>query len=119
MKVYHGTTIDNAKNIVENGWRPFSGGVGANCGNNAYLYVTTEKENALWFAAQKGGDTIIEIEVGIDELYIDPEDGVGETVEEELFFNNKNGFPSNFTLRKEVFKNRFEISDVFKNNMNI
>lgn len=103
MKVYHGTTQESADKLLENGWSPNSGGIGGNCGQTRYLYVTTEYDNALWFAEQKGGQIcVLEIEVDVDLLQVDPEDGIGETVEEEISLILKNKFPANLVISKSI-----------------
>ena len=57
--LYHGTCPDNAASLVQNGWTPRSGSQGGNMGQTRYLYLTTGREDALWFADQKGCDTVV------------------------------------------------------------
>jgi len=84
VTLYHGTTEDAADALLSGGWKPNSGTMGGNCGNPSLLYLTTEPENALWFAQEKGGNTVLAVQVPFDSLIVDPEDGSEETVEEEL-----------------------------------
>lgn len=110
MILYHGTTKENAKKLLENGWTPNSGQRGANGGNPKYLYVTNFPENALWFAEQAGGDIVLAIEdISIDQLKVDPEDGIGETVEEELSRSQKSKMPAYLVVVSPIQKGKIKI----------
>lgn len=50
--LYHGTTSATARSLLQRGWSPNFVSTGANCGQSRYLYLTTEYEDALWFAHQ-------------------------------------------------------------------
>jgi len=84
VTLYHGTSASSAAAMIENGWAPNSGFVGGNAGQTRYLYLTNEPENARWFANEKGEDTILKVVVPISSLIVDPEDGIEDTVSEEL-----------------------------------
>ena len=103
--LYHGTTEDSAARLLAEGWAPNSGSIGGNCGQRRYLYLTNGAENALWFAEQKGGDVVLEVRVPADTLRIDPEDGIKDTVEEEL--NLSHGLPGNVVLTKRLDASAF------------
>lgn len=102
ITLYHGTTQESASALINEGWKPNSGSMGGNGGNPRLLYLTTEPENALWFAEQKGGASVLEVRVQLDDLVVDPEDGVGETVEEEFEIARRNGTPANFACRRAL-----------------
>jgi len=106
--LYHGTCPENARQIIENGWKPHSGSKGSNMGQTRYLYLTTDPEDARWFANEKGCDTILMVlKVPLDFLIVDPEDGIGDTVEDEI--NNKHGLPGKLALTKALSKDHFRI----------
>lgn len=107
--LYHGTCQDSAENMVKNGWSPNSHGVGGNDGNPSFLYVTNEYDNAMWFAEEKGCNTVIELkEIPIDSMGVDPEDGIGSDVEEEVAL--RGNFPSYFIIKKKIPKDNIRIS---------
>ena len=106
ITLYHGTTEERAKVLLTNGWEPNSSRGGANCGDPQLFYLTNVKENALWFAEQNGGDVVLELkDFPISNLRVDPHDGVGETLEEEI--NNKFGLPAYLVTNKSIDKNQF------------
>jgi len=109
VTLYHGTTPEAAKNLILNGWRPNDAPVGGNCGQSRYLYLSTEREDALWFALEKGSDTVLVLEgVPVDSLVVDPEDGTYDTVEEELA--SKHGLPGKVALTVPLDASFFAIS---------
>lgn len=105
--LYHGTTAEDARQLLERGWFPRSGGgMGGNAGQTRYLYLTNTPENARWFSNEKGEDTVLVVrDVPREALAVDPEDGVGETVEEELAM--RNGLPGNVVLTKPLGPEHF------------
>lgn len=104
--LYHGCCEDSADNLVARGWSPNSWTSGGNMGDRRYLYLTTGEEDALWFANEKGCDSIVAVtNVPIDCLIVDPEDGTWDTVEEEL--SNKNGLPGKVALTKSLSAKHF------------
>jgi len=110
LTLYHGTRYENALNLINNGWQPNKGYQGANMGQSKYLYLTTEKENALWFAEENGGNTIVEINnIPLDYLLPDPEDEAGYTMNDLLERIKTTGFPANFVLFKPLNKSHFKI----------
>lgn len=58
--------------------------MGSQGGNPDLLYLTTTPENASWYAEEKEDGLVLEVTVPRAALRIDPEDGTGATVEEEL-----------------------------------
>jgi len=82
--LYHGTTEDAAEALLKGGWKPGLSVVGANQGQPRLLYLTNVPENALWFAQEKGGSTVLEVRVPLDYLIVDPEDGIGDDVADEF-----------------------------------
>ena len=99
MKIYHGTTEKSAELLLKNGWQPNQVNSGANQGDSRYLYVTTEIEDALWFSEQTGSRVILEIlNFSLDNLKVDPEDGITESIEEELEISQKNRTPAKFVI---------------------
>ncbi len=109
LTLYHGTCEGNGKNLIENGWKPTNSGYGGNMGNPNYLYLSSEPEDALWFAEEKGCNTVIKImNIPIDYLRPDPEDEAGFTMKELLDRIDTNGFPSKFILTKPLDNSHFK-----------
>jgi len=107
--LYHGTTPEGAQALLSDGWTPGSGFVGGNRGQRRYLYLTNLRENALWFAQEKGSDVVLElVDVPIANLRVDPEDGVADSVEAELA--SPRGMPGYVVLWKPVKAATFRIS---------
>jgi RNA:NAD 2''-phosphotransferase len=108
ITLYHGTTPDSAQAITKNGWSPRSAAMGGNCGQSRYLYLTTEYEDALWFAQEKGSDTVLEVrDVPLSMLEVDPEDGTYDTVEEEI--SSSLGLPGKLVLTRSLPAENFSI----------
>jgi RNA:NAD 2''-phosphotransferase len=104
--LYHGTTAENAELLLEHGWEPNKVSGGGNCGQSRYLYLSTGYEDALWFAEQKGSDIVLEVsDIPLDHLRVDPEDGVYDTVEEEM--SSPGGFPGKLVLTRPLEASRF------------
>jgi len=82
--LYHGTTEDAAASLMSGGWKPGLSVVGANQGQARLLYLTNVPENALWFAQEKGGETVLKVRVPLEYLMVDPEDGIGDNVADEF-----------------------------------
>jgi hypothetical protein len=114
--LYHGTCPDNAESLISNGWQPRSGMRGGNLGQTRYLYLTTGEENALWYAGEKGCDTLVAVvNVPLDYLDVDPEDGTYDSATEEISKSQKSGCPGNLVLKRSLSAEHFKISsqDVF------
>ena len=110
ITLYHGTCLSNGENLIQNGWKPINNSYGGNMGNPNYLYLTSEPEDALWFAEEKGCDTVVIVKnVPISFLRPDPEDEAGFSMSDLLNRMNINGLPSKFILTKELKSNHFEI----------
>ena len=116
ITLYHGTCESNIRNLIENGWKPTNGEYGSNMGNPNYLYLSSEPKDALWFAEEKGCNTVIEImNIPIDYLRPDPEDEAGFTMKELLDRMDANGFPVKFILTKPLDGSYFKIYNVQTN----
>lgn len=110
MTLYHGTSLNSATSLVNNGWQPYSGFIGGNNGQNKYLYLTNDPENARWFANEKGDDTIVEVSnIPLEYLRPDPEDEAGFTMKQLLNRIDETGFPASFVLYKELNSDHFKI----------
>jgi len=108
LTLYHGTCDANGKFIIENGWVSRNSGYGSNMGNPNYLYLSSEPEDALWFAQEKGCNMIIEVmDIPIEYLRPDPEDEAGFTMKDLYDRMNTNGMPSKFILTKPLDKSHF------------
>ncbi len=107
VTLYHGTCSENGQALCKAGWTPRAGMMGGNMGQTRYLYLSTEIEDALWFANQKGCSTVISVEVPINSLRVDPEDGISDTVEEEM--NLPHGMPGKLILTKPLGPTSFKI----------
>jgi 8-oxo-dGTP pyrophosphatase MutT (NUDIX family) len=83
LELFHGTCNQNAASLLERGWNGKSP-TGAHGGQSKYLYVTNEYDNALWFAQERGCNTVLKVKVKKSQLGVDPEDGIGPTVDDEL-----------------------------------
>ena len=107
VTLYHGTCAGNAEVLCQNGWQPGSGQQGGNMGQTRYLYLTSGIEDAEWFANEKGCTTVLAVTVPVDYLIVDPEDGVGDTVEDEL--NSPHGLPGKVALTRAVGPEAFKV----------
>jgi len=109
LTLYHGTCKENADNLVENGWKP-SNRIGSNMGQGQYLYLSSEPEDALWFAQEKGCDTVVEVkDIPIELLRPDPEDEAGFSMNDLLRRIDETGFPAKFALLQELSSHYFKI----------
>jgi hypothetical protein len=115
ITLYHGTCLGNAEQLVKDGWKPYSGTMGSNMGQSSYLYVTSEKEDALWFAEEKGCSSIVEIkDIPIVFLKFDPEDGDADLYDYSIttaINKLKNGYdsPIKFVITHELSAEKFKI----------
>ena len=83
--LYHGTSKENEKELLKNGWMPNMKRSGSQQGDPQYLYLATSPENAVWYAAKKDNDmNVLEVIVPIDYLRVDPHDGIYGNVKEEI-----------------------------------
>jgi len=107
--LYHGTTPEAADVLLQRGWHPRSGTRGANQGQPRFLYLTTIFEDALWFAEQKGSETVIEVvDVPTAKLMVDPEDGTSDSLETELALPF--GLPGKLVLTGPLSASHFRLS---------
>lgn len=107
VTVYHGTCSGNAASLCANGWVPNSGAVGGNQGQARFLYLSTGVEDAEWFANEKGCTTVLAVTVPMAYLIVDPEDGIGDTLEDEI--NNPMGLPGKVALTRPVGPEAFKV----------
>lgn len=107
LTLYHGTSLSSAKNLIKNGWEPRSNRyMGSQQGNPVYLYLTTDIEDAEWFADEKENGVVIKVEnIPLSYLKVDPEDGVGDTIDDEI--NSQHGLPGKLVLYKPLHSNHF------------
>lgn len=114
ITLYHGTCDMNAFNLIENGWHPNLVKSGSNQGNPMYLYLSSDKEDAKWFAEQKGCDVVLKvIDIPIEYLIFDPEDGDADIYDYKIsnaISKIKKGYPIpiKFALVKPLSKEHFK-----------
>ena len=114
ITLYHGTCDSNATNLIENCWRRNLVKSGSNQGNPRYLYLSSGIEDAMWFAQEKGCNTVIEVnDIPIEYLIFDPEDGDADLYDYRIsnaISKIKNGYdmPIKFALTKELDKEHFK-----------
>jgi 8-oxo-dGTP pyrophosphatase MutT (NUDIX family) len=110
MTMYHGTSASSGKNLVVNGWQPNKWNQGGNLGQMKYLYLTTDSEDARWFANEKGEDTIVKVKhIPLNYLIVDSEDGTGKSVANELESSRRLGLPAKLALTKPLPREHFSI----------
>ena len=115
ITLYHGTCEPNAQSLSQNGWKPNKVSSGSNQGQSKYLYLTSMEDDALWFAEEKGCDTILKIKnIPIDYLIFDPEDGDDDLYDykiENAISKIQNGYsiPIKLALTKSLDREHFEI----------
>jgi len=110
IDLYHGTCMDSAKLMVKNGWRPNQVLPGGNQGQPRYLYVTTFSENAEWFANERGCDTVLLLKkVPVSVLAVDPEDGIGKNVQDELDQTKELGLPAFLVVTRPLPARHFKV----------
>jgi hypothetical protein len=110
ITLYHGTSADSGNALVANGWGPNLWASGGNCGSSRYLHCTTGPEDALWFAEEKGESTLIEIrEVALAALIVDPDDGTGDNVLDELAIAARTGLPAKLALKHPLAAVHFHL----------
>lgn len=108
VTLYHGTCPESAKILLANGWSPKTVGPGSNMGQSQYLYLTTDPDDALWFAQEKGCSTVLKVDnVPVTLLKVDPEDGISDTVYDELHL--RTGLPGKVVAFKSLGKEHFSI----------
>jgi hypothetical protein len=75
--LYHGTSQNNEKSLLKNGWSPNKFPSGGQQGNPSYLYLTLTPEMACGYAADKGNDkNVLEVKLPKSYLRVDPHDGL-------------------------------------------
>lgn len=111
--LYHGTCSNNGVKLIEHGWEPKNVAYGSNMGNPNYLYLSSEPEDALWFAEEKGCNTVIQVSnIPIDYLRPDPEDEAGFTMIELLDRIDNTSSPAKFILTKPLNKSHFTLYSI-------
>jgi hypothetical protein len=111
VTLYHGTDDVSGESLIENGWEPNAWSAGGNCGQTRCLYLTSEPENALWFAEEKGFSTVLAVELAVADLIVDPEDGIGESVAEEIEIAERNGLPYNLAAVRPIPAGAFRLHE--------
>ena len=106
VRLFHGTTSENANRLLSKG-KVGRAPLGANQGRPDLLYVTTNPENATWFAQQAGGGVVLEVDVPRCQLRTDPEDGVHPTVLAELVAAERTGIPASLAVFDDLPALRF------------
>lgn len=101
VTLYHGTTPSSAESLMSNGWEPGSGYMGGQMGQTRHLYLTSFPENASWYAEEKGSTTVLAVDVNKSDLIVDPEDGVGDTLDDEWNMT-QHKMPANFALKNSL-----------------
>ncbi len=110
ITLYHGTCEANAQELVTNGFTPRDGFTGGNMGQSNLLYTSSNVEDALWFAEEKGCSTVVKIEnVPLDYIKPDPEDEAGFTMKELLDRINNTPFPAKFAIYMPLSAHHFTI----------
>lgn len=84
VTLYHGTSAENAESLLSRGFSPEGWRRGPNCGRRGHLYLTSDPENAAWYAERFDNGVVLAFEVAVEDLIVDPEDGVFDTVAEEI-----------------------------------
>lgn len=106
LVLYHGTSKESADNLLRSGWEPNKWSQGSQMGQKRFLYVTDVPENAQWYADEKDNGVVLKItNVPKEYLRVDPEDGIFDTVDEEL----NNQLPANLVITKPLSSTHFEI----------
>lgn len=108
--LYHGCCPQDAANFLKYGWRPNSPlyHENGNQGQRKFLYLTNTIENAMWFANYKGCATVVKVsDIPLSFLEVDPEDGISDTVEEELGME----LPGNVVLTHPLIASHFSLID--------
>jgi hypothetical protein len=98
--LYHGTSEESAKHLLKHGWEPNKWQKGSHQGQSKYLYLTNHHENAQWYADEKDQPAVLKIKVPKAHLKVDPEDGVHDTVEDEL--SPEREVPGNVVAHKPI-----------------
>lgn len=109
ITLFHGTCPENAKALIADGWKPNQISPGGNMGQAKYLYLSTGYDDALWYAEEKGCNVILEVQVPKNYLEVDPEDGFGPTVDDELTTEERIGTPGKLVLTKPLPAANFKI----------
>ncbi len=108
ITLFHGTTKESAEMLMKTGWVPNSGRITANMGNRKYFYLTSDPEDALWFANEVGDETVLMVSnIPISGLYPDPDDSSGYSLEELLKSMYKH--PSKFIVKTPISASQFSI----------
>jgi hypothetical protein len=93
--------------MCKTGWQPNQVSQGGNMGQTRYLYLTNGAENARWFANEKGCDFVLVVrDVPASFLRVDPEDGMADSVEEELGHPR---LPGNVVLTRPLGPEHFSL----------
>lgn len=108
--LYHGTSSGSAEMLRKDGWSPHSSEQGSHCGRPQYLYLTNDPVNAAWYAGEKDRKgKVLQVRVHRDHLKVDPDDGVHDTVHDELNSGIPGSVVAHVPLRAHQFTRQFSI----------
>lgn len=99
VTLYHGTSAENAEKLMRDGFDPANTRVGPNGGSSRLLYLTDEPENARWYAERHADGVVVSVRVPASALLVDPEDGVHDTIVEEMLSD----LPACLATREKLF----------------
>lgn len=102
LRMWHCTLAAGAALLLRDGWQPYRAPAGSQCGNPAFLYVTNSSENARWYADEKAEGVVVELLLDPAALRVDPEDGIGDSVAEELEISARHGLPANLAISQSI-----------------
>lgn len=108
LRLFHGTTAENAEALLRDGFDPSRRILGANGGRAGHFYLTSTTENAGWYAGQEG--VVLEVRVPFRDLVVDPEDGIGSSVVFELM--SEHGLPANLATRHRIRADAFRRREI-------
>lgn len=129
LVLYHGTSRSHAESMLAKGWEPRTGRSGPNGGRPSLLYLTNFPENAGWYADRTDDPVVLRVVVHKNQLVVDPEDGIGNSVDEELAMSARSKMPvllaartaipaESFTMIDHVASSRDDDDDIFDEALN-
>ena len=110
--LYHGTTVENAGELLRNGWKPNNACVGANNGRPEYLYLSTNPVDAEFYGYMNDEHRAVVLkvtDVPLAALAVDPQDSQRSTVEQELA--DAANFPGRVVLTAPISASHFSLRD--------
>lgn len=110
ITLYHGTGMENAENLMRDGFNPERYVTGSNGGRRGHLYLTDDPENARWYAERADNGVVLKIRVRAEDLIVDPEDGTHEDVTGELMSE----LPASLATRTMIMGHHFRVFETLK-----